>query len=79
MAEIPDVTAHFGEKPEELLPVYAKCGCGKRAINVKLYPAAVAVMQKACAFEQDDRIGTWWCWRCKEIGILTAKSLHIAA
>lgn len=68
-------TAHVGD---ELVDVHAICGCGRRNINVKLYASAVVAMQQI-GFAGERKVGTWWCWRCRRVTILTARALHIAA
>lgn len=70
------MAAHLPDDP--LLEVYVRCGCGRRSTNVRIYRSSAVRIAKAELFEDGYKIGTWWCWRCRSVGILTARAMHFS-
>jgi hypothetical protein len=72
------MSAHV-ETGDPLLDVHATCGCGRRNTNVKLFASFVEKVRSKVPLDGEDRVGTWWCWRCRTVAILTARRTGLAA
>jgi hypothetical protein len=63
---------------DPLLQVYAKCRCGRRSTNVRIFASVAKRISEAELMDDGFKVGTWWCWRCQTIAILTARALHFS-
>jgi hypothetical protein len=72
------LATHLHPDDPSLLTVYVRCGCGRRSTNLRISLTAAKAITGAELFRDGDEVGTWWCWRCKTVGVLTARALHFS-